>query len=65
MVWDNLWPICGHYMALIWVIASHTKPINSVCFNLAPFYCLSLWDCYVFRKVPYIPHRIWYGNDMG
>ena len=38
MVWDNLWPICGHYMALIWVVASHTKPINSVCFDLAPYF---------------------------
>ena len=28
----------------------------------ATFYCLLLWDCYVFRKVPYIPHMICMGT---
>ena len=38
----------------------HIKPINSDYLHLAQFYCLMLWDCYVFHKVPYIPHRVWY-----
>ena len=65
MIWDKLWTIYGCYMVLIWAMASHTKSINATVFTSVPFHCLSLWDCYVFRKVPYIPHSIWYGNDMG
>ena len=39
---------------LIWVVASHIKPINSDCLHSAPFYCLLLLDCYV-------QYRIWAG----
>ena len=65
MIRDKLWAIYGYYMVLIWAMASHTKSINATVFTSVPFHCLSLWDCYVFRKVPYIPQSIWYGNDMG
>ena len=64
MVWDNLWVMCGCYMAFIWDDSSHIEPIIATISSPSDFYCLSLWDFYVFRKVPYISHRIWYGNDM-
>lgn len=28
------------------------------------FCCLFLWECYIVCKVPYISHRIWYGDSM-
>ena len=65
MVWDNIWLMYGHCMAFIWDVSSHIKPINSDYCQPSALYCLLLWDFYVFRKVPYIPHRIWYGNGMG
>ena len=65
MVWAKLWPIYVYYVDLIWAIAFHSKPIPSHCLELLSFYCLFLWDCYVFGKNPYINHRILYGNGMG
>ena len=65
MVLAKLWPIYVYYVDLIWAIAFHSKPIPSHCLELLSFYCLFLWDCYVFGKNPYINHRILYGIGMG
>ena len=45
-------------------VALHIKPID-VTVLLMTFYCLLLWDFYVFRTVPYISHSIHYGNGMA
>ena len=37
---------------------THMEPLCSI-------YCLLLWGGYVFRKVPYIIHSMWFGNGMG
>ena len=54
MVWCDLWHCYGPYMELVWDMASHRRPTCN-------FHCLFLWNCYVFCRIPYFPHILWYG----
>ncbi len=58
--------VYGPYMVFIWVrngtLASISNPYLVTVFSQLSFYCLLLWDCYVFCKVPYIFHIICMGT---
>ena len=59
LVWDNLWPIYGFHMALIWHITFHIKPVYC---HVLPLHCPLYGKDTYFVKIHTIPI---YGNDMG
>jgi len=65
-VWKKYGMNYGPYMVFLWpwygLLPSISNPYLVTVSSQVTFYCLVLWVCYVFRKVPYILHMICVGT---